>query len=200
MNIFKPVILVLFIILFSGCDTIEDTFTDEILGPDGLITEDEALQQNFNFRTPIYDIQVAIDSSVNLSVDDVLERIDREAMEFLDCQFFDGSDIGFDEFILQDMTVVFPLSELKVFVVPFNFECNAVDKSICAGIHYQGTDLIIVAEEGFGRCGDLPLLKHELAHRYGLTPNHSNQDEFSACSDPEDCGLEDFLDDLGIFG
>ena len=200
MNIFKPVIPVLFILLLAGCDSLEDTFTDEILDPDNLITKEDALQQNYIFRTPIYDIQVAIDSDVDLSVDDVLERIDIDAIDFLNCQFFDGAEIGFEEFVLQDMTVVPPLSELRVYVVPFNFQCDAVDKSICAGIHYKDCDLIIVAEEGFGRCGDLPLLKHEFAHRYGLAPNHSNQVEFSACSDPEDCGLEDFLDALGIFG
>lgn len=200
MKLIKLLVLPIFIISLISCDSVDDTFTEEVLEPDEKITEEYALQQNYNFTTPVYNISVAIDDDVNLLVDEVLTKIEQEAIDFLDCQFFEGSDIGFEEFMIEEEKLVPPLTELRIFVVPFNFECEAIDKNICAGIHFGGSDIIIVAERGFGRCGDLPLLKHEMAHRYGLKGDHSNQDEFDVCSDPEDCGLLDFLDDFNIFG
>ena len=200
MNLFKPLTLLIIALLITGCDTTEDIFVDDVVDPDGLITEEDALQQNYNLKTPIYKINVTIDEDVDLSSDEVLMKIDEEATDFFNCQFMEGSELGLDEFMIDQGDVVPPLSELRIFVVPFNFECDAVDKNICAGIFFGGSDIIIVAERGFNRCGDLPLLKHEIAHRYGLTPNHSNQDVFEFCSDPEDCGLLDFLDEFNIFG
>lgn len=200
MRTFGLIISVFLFITLAGCDAVEDTFKDDVIDPDSLLTENDVLEQNFDLRTPVYDIAVAIDDDVDLPQDEILMLIDEEIADFFNCQFFEGAEIGLDDFVLQDQTVVTPLSDLRLFIVPFNFECNAQDKSICAGIFFGGSDSMAVAEEGFGRCGDLPLLKHEVAHRYGLLSNHSNQDEFSACSDPEDCGLLDFLDDLGIGG
>ena len=200
MNLIKTVFIIFFIVFFAGCDSVEDTFTDVVIDPEGKITEEDAIQENYNFKTAVYDISVAIDDNVDLSVDDVLTRIDEDAMEFLDCQFFEGSDIGFEEFTIDEGRVVPPLSELRILVVPRNFECEAVTTDLCSGIHFGGSDIIVIAEEGFGRCGNLPVLKHEIAHRYGLEADHSNQDEFAQCSDPENCGLLDFLDDLNIFG
>ena len=92
-----------------------------------------------------------------------------------------------------------PLSNLRIYVVRKTFECNAVDKNICGGIYFFDSDTMVVAERSIGRCEDLPLVKHETAHRYGLNADHSNQDSFSFCSDPKDCGFNDFLD-LGIGG
>lgn len=200
MNIFKHLFLLIVLLTFASCDASEDLFVDEVVDPDSTITEDDALQQNFNLKTPEYNISVSIDDDVNLSEDEVLTKIDGEATEFLDCQFVDGPEIGDDEFTIEGGDVVPPLSELRVYVVPNNFECDAVDKNICAGIYFGGSDMIVVAVRGFNRCGDLPLLKHEIAHRYGLTPDHSNQDEFEFCSDPENCGVLDFLDEFNIFG
>ncbi len=190
----------LFILSIAGCDSLEDTFDDEIVDPDGLLTLEEINQQNFNLRTPVYDIAVAIDGDVDLPQDEILMLIDQEIEDFLNCQFFEGEDLGFDDFMLSNNEIITPLSDLRLYIVPFNFECDTQDRSICAGIYFSSTDSMAVAEEGFGRCGDLPLLKHEVAHRYGMLSNHSNQDEFAACSDPEDCGLIGFLDDLGIGG
>ena len=200
MKLFKPLLASILILSFISCESVEDKFTDDVIDPDDKITEEDALEENYGFKTPVYNISVAIDEDVNLSVDEVLTKIDEEAMDFLDCQFLGGPGIGFEDFTLPDQAVVSPLSDLRIFVVHINFECDAADKSICAGILFSDSDLIVVAEEGFGRCGDLPLLKHELAHRYGLGSDHGNQDEFSRCGDPEDCGLLDFLDDFNIFG
>lgn len=190
--------LILFSFSISACDSLEDSIDNEIISPDGLLTLEEINQQNFEFRTPVYDIAVAIDGRVGLPTDEILMLIDQEIADFLNCQFFEGEDLGFDEFVLANQEVIPPLSNLRLLIVPFNFKCDAVDRSICAGIYYGSTDSMAVAEEGFGRCGDLPLLKHEVGHRYGMLPDHSNQDEFAACSDPKDCGLLDFLDDIGI--
>jgi len=192
--------LILFVLSITGCDSIEDSFENEIINPDGLLTLEEINQQNYNLRTPVYDIAVAIDDGVDLPQDEILMLIDQEIADFLNCQFFEGEGLGFDDFVLDNQDVVPPLSDLRLFIVPFNFECDTEDNSICAGIYFSSTDSMAVAEKGFGRCGDLPLLKHEVAHRYGMLGNHNNQDEFAACSDPEDCGLIDFLDDIGIGG
>lgn len=191
---------ILIVLTITGCDAVEDTFTDDVINPDGLLTLDDINQQNFNLRTPVYDIAVSIDDGVDLPQDEVLMLIDREIAEFFNCQFFEGEDLGFDDFTLDNQDVISPLSDLRLYIVPFNFECDAQDRSICAGIYFRSEDSMAVAEEGFGRCGDLPLLQHEIAHRYGMLGDHSNQDEFAACSDPEDCGLAGFLDDLGIGG
>ena len=200
MRTFTLIITAFLFLALAGCDSVEDAFTDEVVEPDSLLSQDEILAQNFNLRTPVYGIAVAIDDDVDLSQDEILMLIDQEIADFFNCQFFEGEDLGLDDFVLEDQTVVTPLSDLRLYIVPFNFECNAQDKSICAGIYFRGSDSMAVAEEGFGRCGDLPLLQHEVAHRYGMLGDHSNQDEFAACSDPEDCGLLDFLDDLGIGG
>ncbi len=190
----------IFVLTLAGCDTVENVFTDEVINPDDLLTQEEVLMQNFNLRTPVYDIAVSIDSLVGLPQEEILILIDQEIAGFFDCQFFEGTDLGLDDFILDNQMLVTPLSDLRLYVVPNNFECDVQDNSICAGIYFGGSDSMAVAEQGFGRCGDLPLLKHEVGHRYGMLSDHSNQDEFAACSDPEDCGLLDFLDDLGIGG
>ncbi len=200
MKKYSLLFLVFFALILAGCDSLEDTFEDDVVDPDSLLTIEDINQQNYNLRTPVYNIQVAIDDDVDLPQDEILMLIDQEVADFLNCQFFEGEDIGFDDFMLSNNENITPLSDLRLFIVPFNFECNATGRSICAGIYFSSTDSMAVAEEGFGRCGDLPLLKHEVAHRYGMLGDHSNQDEFAACSDPEDCGLIGFLDDLGIGG
>ena len=182
--------LIVFIIFLSACG--EDLLPTSSGNVDTMITEEDALAQNYNHRTPGYDIQVAIRDDVDGDINNILELLDVRAEVFLDCQFMMGSEIGSDDFKIPSGNTVFPLSMLMVFVVPFNFECDAVDKSICAGIYYFGSDLIIIAEEGLGRCGKLPLWEHELGHRYGMAADHNNQDEFEPCIDPPDCDIIDF--------
>ena len=161
---------------------------------DTLITEEEALSQNFNRPTLVYEMQVAIRDDVDGDINNILDILDERAAVFLECQFMMDQGIGSDNFKIPSGNTVFPLSVLRVFVVPFNFKCDAVDKSICAGIYYFSSDLIIIAEEGLGRCGKLPLWKHELGHRYGMAANHSNQNEFEPCIDPPDCDIIDIPD------
>lgn len=179
---FKKILIIALVMMIYGCD---ETGSEINIGNE--VTEQEDASQNFNMR-------VAVDSDVDLDDETILEIIDSDTADFLNCQFLEDEEIGFTDFELEDGSLVTPLSELRIFIVPFNFECNAVDKNICAGIYFDNTDLIIISEESFGRCGNLPLLKHEIAHRYGLEFNHSNQDVFAACSDPEDCNIGEFLD------
>lgn len=187
---FKKILIIALLMMIYGCDEMGS----DIVNIGNEVTEQEAASQNFDMTTNIFNIRVAVDSDVDLEDETILELIDSDTADFLNCQFFEGEEIGFMDFELEDGSLVTPLSELRIFIVPFNFECNAVDKNICAGIYFDNTDLIIISEESFGRCENLPLLKHEIAHRYGLEFNHSNQDVFAACSDPEDCDTGEFLD------
>ncbi|HWP91591.1 MAG TPA: hypothetical protein VNN20_05295 [Thermodesulfobacteriota bacterium] len=163
------------------------------------ISEEDANAQNFNLITPGYEMQVAISDDVDGDTQDILDVLDERAADFLECQFMMGPDIGAEPFQIESGEIVPPLSELRVYVVPFNFECDAEDKDICAGIYFFDSDLIVIAVEGLGRCGQLPLWKHELGHRYGMTANHSNQSEFEPCIDPPECAFDDF-EDVGIAG
>ena len=186
--------LIFFPLLFLACS--EDILPS--LGTvDTLITEEEALSQNFNRPTLVYEMQVAIRDDVDGDINNILDLLDEMAADFLECQFMIDPDIGAHEFLIPSGDKVPPLSMLRVFVVPFNFECDPVDKSICAGIYYFGSDLIIIAKEGLGRCGTLPLWKHEVGHRYGMAADHSNQSDFEPCIDPPDCDIIDFPE---IFG
>ena len=189
----NTIVRVLFLILCTGLYGCEEIGRD-IIGVDDEITENDADSQNFTLSTANFNIKVSIDNRVDLSDETILELIDKEAADFLDCQFFEGQDVGLMDFEIDNGNMVPPLSELRIYVVPFNFECDAADKDTCAGIFFDTSDLIIISEESFGRCGNLPLLKHEIAHRYGLNFNHSNQNVFSACSDPEDCDTDEFFD------
>jgi hypothetical protein len=167
-----------------GCDSGLESIIE---GVDSQITLEDALTQNYNLQTPLYGIKVAIREDVSLDADTIVNLLDEDAVDFLDCQFERGAAIGFEEFMLDDGTLVPPLSELRVFVVPRNFECDAVDRDVCSGIFYPSSDLIIIAERGIGSCGDLSFWKHELGHRYGMALDHSNQEEFEPCIDPPDC-------------
>src|SRR3990170_8879087 len=183
--------LIVLPLFFLACN--EDILTSSGI-VDELITEEEALSQNFDLPTPVYEMRIAIRDDVDGDTNNILDLLDERAADFLECQFMMGSEIGSDDFKIPSGNTVFPLSMLRVYVVPFTFECDAVDKSICAGIYYFSSDLIIIAEEGLGRCGKLPLWKHELGHRYGMAANHSNQNEFEPCIDPPDCDIIDIPD------
>jgi hypothetical protein len=181
--------LFIFSIFLSSC-VVDEVIPNSSGEVDGAITLEEAEAQDYNLRTPGYDIQVAIREDVNADVDNILDILDERAANFLECQFMTNPDIGAQEFQIPNGDIVPPLSELRVFVVPINFECDAVDKNVCAGIYYFGADLIIIAKEGFARCGTLPLWKHEIGHRYGMAANHSNQSDFEPCIDPPDCDID----------
>ncbi len=83
--------------------------------------------------------------------------------------------------------VVPPLSELRVYVVPNRFECEAVGRDVCGGIYFSDIDAIVVSEGGFEGCGEFSVWKHELAHRYGMEADHSNQSDFNACINTDRC-------------
>lgn len=155
---------------------------------DSKITEQDAESQNFNLKTPGFGMQVAIRNDVGGNTDDMLNLLDERAAEFLQCQFGD-SQVGSKEFQIPNGEVVSPLSELRVFVVPFTFKCDAEDKDKCAGIFFPDSDIIVIAQNSLGRCGEFPLFKHELGHRYGMAPDHNNISEFQSCIEPPGCIL-----------
>ena len=177
--------LIFFPLLFLTC-------SEDILSSfgtvDTLISEEEALSQNFNRPTLVYGMQVAIRDDVDGDINNILDLLDKRAAGFLECQFMMGPDIGFQTFLIPNVDEVTPLSMLRVFVVPFTFECEALDRDVCAGIFYPSSDLIIIAKESMNPCGILRAWKHEAGHRYGMAADHSNQNEFEPCIDPPDCG------------
>ncbi len=182
--------LIIFPLFFLACN--EDILTSSGI-VDELITEEEALSQDFNRPTPVYEMQVAIRDDVDGDINNILDLLDERAADFLECQFMMGPDIGSKPFLIPNGDEITPLSMLRVYVVPFTFECEAVDKGVCSGIYYPSSDLIIIAKESLSPCGILRFWKHELGHRYGMAADHNNQDEFEPCIDPPDCG-DDLID------
>ena len=162
------------------------------------ITEQDAESQHFNLTTPRFEMQVAIRNDVGENSDDILNLLDEKAADFLQCQFGDPQ-VGSKEFQIPSGETVPPLSALRVFVVPFTFKCDAEDKDTCAGIFFSDSDIIIIAQTSLGRCGDLPLFEHELGHRYGMAPDHSNISEFQSCIQPPGCMFNDLIN-VGVGG
>ncbi|MGH7892077.1 MAG: hypothetical protein ACREN0_07390 [Thermodesulfobacteriota bacterium] len=93
----------IFIITLVSCDAVEDFFAPV----DPLIDQEVVESQDFNLTTPFYGMQVAIDSRVDANDQHVLDLLDNRAEQFLNCQFGD-SQIGFEDFMLDDGTVVPP--------------------------------------------------------------------------------------------
>jgi|GEM_PF-848031 len=167
-------------------------------GTDPLIDQDIAEAQDYNLTTPVYGMQVAVRNDVGKSDNAILELLDNRASGFLGCQFEAGSDLGFQDVMLANGDTIGPLSELRVFVVPRNFKCEAVDLDVCAGIYFFGNDIIVISVGGFSGCGEFALWRHELGHRYGMKADHSNQGEFKACADEEGCEFNDVIGFGGI--
>ncbi|MBI2485666.1 MAG: hypothetical protein HYW01_01645 [Deltaproteobacteria bacterium] len=184
--------LLAFAIFYSACNGSD--LIPALGEVDSKITEQDANAQNFDLVTRGYEMKVAIREDVEGDTEVILDSLDEMAADFLECQFGMGPGIGADDFPIEGEEIVPPLSELRVFVVPFNFECDAVDRDVCAGIFFPNSDLIIISENSLGRCGELPLWKHELGHRYGMALDHSNQAEFEPCINPPECEFSDFLD------
>ena len=186
-------LLVLFVsVLFLAsvsCDTLDDTGID----PDPLITAEIADSQNYNLVTPVFGMQVSIDNRVNRSNSDVLDILDRRAEQFLDCQFVEGSQLGFEEVMLSNGTIVPPLSDLRVYVVPIRYKCDVPGADACNGTYFGGVDIIVVAEGAIPGCEVFLPWKHELAHRYGMDANHTNQSEFQSCIGASNCDLGDVI-------
>lgn len=155
---------------------------------DSEITEQDAESQNFNLKTPGFGMQVAIRSDVDGNTNDMLNLLDEGAADFLDCQF-GNPQVGSQDFQIPSGETVPQLSALRVFVVPFTFKCNTVEdmNGDCGGIFFSASDIIIIAQHSLGRCGEFPLFKHELGHRYGMALDHSNISEFQSCIQPPPC-------------
>jgi hypothetical protein len=186
-----PVIFALLFTFFflTACDSLDDVIP-ETGSPDPLITFEEANAQDYNLTTPLYGMKVAIRGDVGGNVENILNKLDNRAANFLECQF-GNPDVGFDDFEIENGETIPPLSEQRVFVVPFTFKCVVPTTDACAGVYFAGTgaDLTIISKRTIGQCKDFSFFKHELGHRYGLEGDHSNRRDFGPCIDPPECEL-----------
>lgn len=177
--------LVLITLFSLSCEDL-DNFLDT--DPDPLITQADANSKNYNLTTPRFGMQVSIEGGVAGETSDILDALDFGAADFFQCQFgMDPDVIGNSVFDLGDGQFAQPMDQLRVLVAPFTFECEAVDKDVCAGIYYPGSDLIIIAKDARFQCEEFAFWRHELGHRYGLALDHSNQDDFDECTEPDSC-------------
>ncbi|MEK6224447.1 MAG: hypothetical protein N2A97_06260 [Thermodesulfobacteriales bacterium] len=189
---YLSVFFVLTIILATiSCDSLDLDNVDTT--PDPLITAEIADSQTYNLVTPIYGMQVSIDGGVDRGNQGVLDILDRRATQFLDCQFVEGSQLGFEEVMLDNGTMVPPLSDLRVFVVPNRYRCDVPGASVCNGTYFGGVDIVAVAEGGFPGCDVFLPWKHELGHRYGMDANHTNQSDFQSCIGDANCDIGDVI-------
>lgn len=188
---YLSVFFVLTIILVTvSCDSLDNFDTD----PDPLITAEIADSQDYNLVTPIYGMQVSIDNGVNRGTQDILDILDRRAEQFLDCQFVEGSELGSEDFMLNNVTIVPPLSDLRVYVVPKRYRCDVPGTSVCNGTYFGGVDIVTVAETDFPGCDVFLPWKHELGHRYGMDANHTNQSDFQSCIGDASCDIDNIFD------
>lgn len=179
-------------IIQLSCDETDDFLNGG--GTDPLIDQEIAEAQDYSLTTPVYGMQVAIRDDVGLGVNNILAILDNRATQFLDCQLEGGSELGFEDVMLPDGGTIGPLSELRVFVVPRQFDCEAADRDVCSGIYFFGNDIIVVSSSSrFSGCPNLAIWKHELGHRYGMDADHSNIGDFRACTDEDNCSFEDIL-------
>ena len=187
-------LLLIFSLLFTvfvliSCDSLGDVIP-ETGSPDPLITFEDANSQTYNLTTPLYGMKVAVRGDVGGNVQDILNKLDARAANFLECQFGD-SDVGFEDLEIENGEMIPPLSELRVFVVPITFECESPTSDVCAGAYYDGpgADLTIISKRTIGQCKDFSFFKHELAHWYGMEADHSNRRDFEPCKDAPECEL-----------
>ncbi|GJM16600.1 MAG: hypothetical protein DHS20C13_19270 [Thermodesulfobacteriota bacterium] len=190
MKYLSVLLVSIFILVSISCDTLDDSGID----PDPLITAEIADSQTYNLVTPVYGMQVSIKNGVDRSDQGVLDILDRRATQFLDCQFAEGSQLGFEQVMLDDGTIVPPLSDLRVFVVPIRYKCDVPGTSVCNGTYFSGVDIVTVAEGGFAGCDVFLPWKHELGHRYGMELDHSNQSDFQSCIGDSSCDIGDIFD------
>ena len=188
-----PFIFILFFaLIFSSCDETKDLFDSSTADP--LIDEEVVEAQSYDLRTPVYGMQVAIKSGVDSGTQSVLDLLDNRATQFLNCQFMEGAELGFETIMLGNGTMVPPLSDLRVYVVPNRFECQAEGLDVCSGIYFFSIDAIVISEGGFLGCGEFAVWKHELGHRYGMEADHSNQSDFEPCINAQNCDAGDLFD------
>lgn len=176
--------------VFISCDSLGDV-VPETGSPDPLIDFNDANSQTYNLTTPFYGMKVAIRGDVGGSVDNILNKLDDKATNFLECQFGDAG-VGLETVeITNGGQMIPPLSELRVFVVPITFQCESPTTDVCAGAYYGGpdADLMIISKRTIGQCKDFSFFKHELAHRYGMKADHSNRRDFEPCKDAPECNL-----------
>jgi len=182
-------ILTLLVYLFiqSACD-LEDNIP-ETGSPGSKITLEDAKAQVYSLRSRLFEMQVSIRNDVGGNEENILDNLDEMAADFLHCRFALGAESGFQDFIIQNGDTITRLSDLRVFVVPFTFRCDAVDRNQCAGAYFFGADIIVISKRSIGQCEDFSFWPHELGHRYGMTADHINQRDFEPCIDAPGCDL-----------
>src|SRR5882724_4356290 len=74
---------------------------------DSKITEQDAEGQDFNLKTPEFEMQVAVRSDVGGNTDDMLNLLDERAVDFSQCQF-GNPQIGSQEFQIPGGEIVPP--------------------------------------------------------------------------------------------
>lgn len=181
--------LLIAVLVLISCDSLEDVIP-ETGPPNPLIAFEDADAQDYDLITPYYRMKVAIRSDVSGNVENILNKLDIRAANFLECQFGD-IDVGLEDLQIVNGEITPPLSELRVFVVPFTFECEGPTTDVCAGVYFSGpgADLTIISKRTIGQCKDFSFFKHELAHRYGMEADHSNRRDFEPCKDAPECEL-----------
>ncbi|MGB7291218.1 MAG: hypothetical protein WBD99_03505 [Thermodesulfobacteriota bacterium] len=189
MKFLVMVTLLFTLFAFISCDSLDEVIP-ETGSPDPLITFEDANDQDYNLTTPLYGMKVAIRGDVSGNVEDILDKLDNRAANFLECQFGDPN-VGFEDVEIGNGEMIPPLSELKVFVVPITFKCEGLTTDVCAGVYFAGpgVDLTIISKRTIGQCNDFSFFKHELAHRYGMEADHSNSGDFEPCKDAPECEL-----------
>ena len=111
----------------------------------------------YKWTTPKHNIQV--------SVDDLLQEIDKQTDQFMDCQFGGYTVVN-----------ILPLSNMRVFVLDGQFKCDSTFNKICKGEYDRNKDLMILSKIGWKR-----IFRHELAHRYGYTHVPDNFSIYKKC-------------------
>ena len=103
--------LVSFSLLSLSCDETQDFFDN---GPGGgtdpLVDQEIAGAQDYDLTTPVFGMQVAIRGDVGRGANGILDLLDNRAAGFLDCQFEEGSQLGFEDVMLGNGDTVPPPS------------------------------------------------------------------------------------------
>ena len=118
--------------------------------------------------TPEHALKVSVSGNVPSNKEDVLINVDMQFTDFSRCYGLKDSGREARKYLIA--------------VVDGTFECK-YHGGKCNGEFDPHADLIIVSFKAFNRKGELPLLKHEWAHAYGiLAQDHRNLKSVKKCT------------------
>jgi len=193
MKYLSVLFVLILLVVSNSCDSVDNLIDSADPPTDPLIDQQIAESQNYDLVTPLYGMQVAIDNRVDSGTQSILTLLDKRATQFLDCQFAEGSQVGFEDVMLGSGTIVPPLADLRIYVVPNRYKCDVPGASVCNGTYFGGADIVVVSEGGFLGCDDFLAWKHELGHRYGMESDHGNQSDFQSCIGDSNCDIGDVI-------